>query len=149
MARSKKRHLEFELNLLPFISVLAVCISFLLLVSVWTRIGTFNTDQAFGTDGAETAKNPMSLWAKFDNDGSVRLVVNDGKNLETKGMPDFKIAHSNLIAIEKYAHLIKSKMPGLKMAMVLPAADSSYEDIIFVMDKLKKENFSQVGIAPL
>jgi len=32
---------------------------------------------------------------------------------------------------------------------VLPAADSSYEDIIFVMDHLKKQNFAQVGIAPL
>jgi biopolymer transport protein ExbD len=149
MARSRKKHLEFELNLLPFISVLAVCISFLLLVSVWTRVGTFNTNQAFGTDGGETAKNPMSLWAKFDNDGSVRLVVNDGKNIESKNLPDFKIAHSNLQAVEKYAHLIKSKLPGLTMAMVLPAGDSSYEDIIYVMDKLKKENFSQVGIAPL
>lgn len=149
MKKSRKKHLEFELNLLPFISVLAVCISFLLLVSVWTRIGTFNTNQAFGTDGAESAKNPHSLWAKFDNDGSVRLLVNDGKSIESKQLPDFKIAHANLASIEKYAHIIKTKMPELNIALVLPAADSSYEDVVFVMDKLKKENFAQVGIAPL
>jgi biopolymer transport protein TolR len=149
VAKNRKRHLDFDLNLLPFISVLAVCISFLLLVSVWTKVGTFNTNQAFGTDGADTAKNPESLWAKFDNDGSLRLVVNNGKDIVSKGLPDYKIAHNNLAAIDKYAREIHARMPQITMALVLPAADSSYEDIIFVMDRLKKENFTQVGIAPL
>ena len=149
MKRRSRKTLDFELNLLPFISVLAVCISFLLLTSVWTKVGTFNLNQAFGTDGAgPNAKNPPSLWVKMENDGSMEMKVNEMNRLPAR-LREARISADNWYAVESYAHALKSVAPQLDIALILPAADSSYDSIVTVIDHLKKQNFSQIGIAPL
>lgn len=149
MNRHKRKSLDFDLNLLPFISVLAVCISFLLITSVWTKVGTFNLNQAFGTDGAGPGvKNPPSLWVKMENDGSMEMKVNALNRLPAR-LRSAHIAARNWYAIESYAHTLKAIAPQLNVALILPAPDSSYSTIVTVMDHLKKQNFSQIGIAPL
>ncbi len=149
MNRRGRKSLDFDLNLLPFISVLAVCISFLLITSVWMKVGTFNLNQAFGTDGAgPNVKNPPSLWVKMENDGSMELKVNALNRLPAR-LRETRIGASNWYAVESYAHALKAVAPGLSIALILPAPDSSYDSIVTVMDHLKKQNFSQIGIAPL
>ncbi len=149
MNRHKRKSLDFELNLLPFISVLAVCISFLLITSVWTKIGTFNLKQAFGTDGAHPGvKNPPSLWVKMENDGSMEMKVNALENLPAR-LQNAHISARNWYAVESYAHTLKTIAPQLDTALILPAPDSTYANIVNVMDRLKQQKFSQVGIAPL
>jgi biopolymer transport protein ExbD len=148
MRRHGKRALDFELNLLPFISVLAVCISFLLLTSVWTKVGTFNLNQAFGTDGAGQVKNPPSLWVKMENDGTLEMKVNEMDSLPAR----LKLTHinaQNALAVESYARALKAAAPQIDVALILPAADSTYDNIVAIMDRLKKQNFNQIGIAPL
>lgn len=151
MAR-RKPEMSFEINLLPMIDILSVCISFLLFSTVWLHIGTFNTKQALGTDGAETAKNPPSLWIQFQDHGNLDIQLKDAANapaamkhmvLTSRG------GHVDAQGLEEYAAQVRAQLPTLEMALVMPNAASPYEDVITVMDTLKKKELKQIGIAPL
>ena len=149
----KENNLDFEINLLPMISILAVCICFLLLTGVWTHVGTFNLSQAVGTETPLNGeKNPTALWVKFENNGAVLISVKNGKNLD-ENMKSMMIQargeRVNIYDIDRFAMGVKKEMPGLNVALILPAAKSSYEDMVMVMDHLKKQNISNIGIAPL
>ena len=149
----KEKSLDFEVNLMPMISILAVCICFLLLTGVWVHVGTLNLSQAVGTEvplGA--SENPTALWVRFENDSSVQVSVKNGKDLNE----NIKVItiqhldrHVNARDIERFAKNIKVAMPQLNVALILPAANSSYEDIVAVMDRLKKQYITNIGIAPL
>lgn len=59
--RKHKKHLDFEINLIPCIDLLSVCICFLLLTAVWLNIGSMNVKQAIGQTTAETEKSRCSM----------------------------------------------------------------------------------------
>lgn len=155
MSYKNKKSLDFEINLLPFISVLAVCISFLLLSAVWVQVGTFSLSQALGTEAADSKNDnnqKMSLWVQFENDGSVRVSVKEGERLKTSlRYADFASMKSKRSAenFEKFVGRIKQAAPNLRTALILPAANSSYEDMISVMDTLKHKEIIDIGVAPL
>jgi biopolymer transport protein ExbD len=147
-----KKSLDFEINLLPVLSVLAVCISFLLLTTVWVRVGTFDLSQGFGTEGADSKKNPPSMWVHFDNDGTVQITVKDAAGLKDnlqmtviRGLG----TRTNVKAVETFAKKLKTALPSLNVALIMPAPSSSYEDMIAVMDKLRAQKIGDIGIAPL
>ena len=50
--RHNKKHLDFELNLIPCIDLLSVCICFLLLTAVWLQVGSLSVKQAIGGQSA-------------------------------------------------------------------------------------------------
>ena len=140
-------NLDFELNLLPVISVLAVCLSFLLLTTVWVEIGTFDLSQAVGTDATDSGKNPPSMWVHFENDGTVQVSVKEVDGL-SQSLQFIEIKNqgrrSNIRAIELHAEKLKLAVPNLNVALLLPAPGSSYDDMIHVMDKLKKQNITEL-----
>ncbi|MNL35997.1 Biopolymer transport protein ExbD/TolR [compost metagenome] len=55
----------------------------------------------------------------------------------------------NWTNLENRLQALRSKWPDLKTGVILPEAQSSYGDVIRVMDKLKQFNFEGVGISPL
>ncbi len=151
MATQNKKNLDFELNLLPIISILAVCISFLLLTTVWVQIGTLNVSQAFGTESAKNEKtNPPSLWIELQNDGGAVIKLNEGDTLKSrlmvKGASGSRV---NLGRVEQSIAQIKSARPELNVALILPAPDSSYDDLIALMSRVKKHDIRDIGVAPL
>ncbi|MCB0411113.1 MAG: biopolymer transporter ExbD [Bdellovibrionales bacterium] len=147
-----KKEINFEINLLPVISLLAVCISFLLLTAVWVQIGTFNAKQALGSDGAEEQKkNPPSLWVTFEQGGELLLGL---KDLEGEKAPkEIRISpRGNQVDIESLAEMtvsLKQQIPELNTALILPSAYTKYQDMIAVMDQLKKVEIRDLGVAPL
>jgi biopolymer transport protein TolR len=75
MGHGKKKHLDFEVNLIPFIDLLSTCICFLLLTAVWLNVGVLNVKQAVGGQPAsETAKKP-TLWAAVGGTGEVAVEI--------------------------------------------------------------------------
>ena len=44
-----KKGLNAELNLVPFIDLLSMCICFLLMTAVWVQIGVLDVKQGIGT----------------------------------------------------------------------------------------------------
>lgn len=75
--RKHKPHLDFDLNLVPFIDLLSVCICFLLITAVWLNVGSMNVKQAVGgQSAAETEKKPL-LWVFMGETGDLTLDVRE------------------------------------------------------------------------
>jgi len=151
MSARSKRHLDFELNLIPFIDLLSVCICFLLMTAVWTQVGSIDAKQAVGGQPvAETEKKP-TLWVALQAEGALALELKDsvaGKKYSKLSVPgkDGKPDWDHFDAVMKEMRQIDS---GLTTALIQPLAGSLYEDIIDVMDRCKKQGVVSLGVSPL
>lgn len=142
--------LNFEINILPILDILSVLICFLLLTAVWIQIGTLDTKQAIGDNSTSGAKNPPSLWVTLEADGAIQLSVRDLPKLQTVESRLPKSAQGvNWENLQAKLADLKTKYPELKTGIVRPGAQSSYGDVIKVMDSLKENQFEGVGLSPL
>lgn len=152
MSSLDNKNADFEINLMPFISILAVCLSILLLTTVWVRVGAFNVNQAMGTEEVSRDKNSSSIWVVMQNDGSIEITTKEIENLP-RYMRSFKTSDRamtrKLSNLDFHLKRLKKIKPDLNIALVMPSADSSYEHIVAVMDHLKKNEFNSIGVAPL
>lgn len=148
-----KNKLDFEINLLPVISFLAVCISFLLLSAVWVQIGSTDISQAIGSE-AQQSKELPTLWVEFSDSGkslqiTLKNVRKAPKNLRKYSLRILKNGKINWKNFNRHTAKVKQNIPGIKTAMILPKNASSYDNIIKVIDSFKKLEITEVGVAPL
>lgn len=150
--RHKKKHLDFELNLIPFIDLLSTCICFLLITAVWMQIGSMNVKQAVGGQpAAETAKKPLA-WVYMETDGSVTVDVKDSSlipaNLAKTRLNGVQ-GKLDIESVNKLAAALRDVEPGLRTALIQPKSQTNYEDIIDLMDSFKKAGMGDLGVVPL
>lgn len=150
--RQHKKHLDFEVNLIPFIDLLSVCICFLLLTAVWLNIGTINVKQAVGGQPvAETVKKPL-VWVFLSEKGDITLDVRDSGKIPAKfkkitvGGSEGKL---NLDEVDKAITQLKTLEPDLNTALIQPKGQTAYEEIIGLMDQFKKKGLFDLGVVPL
>lgn len=151
--RSHKKHLDFELNLVPFIDLLSTCICFLLITAVWLNVGTMNVKQAVGgQSAAETEKKPL-LWVFMGENGEVTLDVRESslmpaalRKLTVGAGAEGKVDTAKL---EQVVGQMKEKEPSLRTALIQPKGQTSYETIIELMDQFKKSGLNDLGVVPL
>jgi biopolymer transport protein ExbD len=147
----RHKHLDFEINLIPCIDLLSVCICFLLLTAVWLHVGAMNVKQAVGGQPAsETAKKP-TVWVQVGASGDLTLDVRDArvpaKLTKVKVAP--KAGKPNLEDLANVVQQLKTSEPALNTALLQPQAATLYEDIIDVMDQFKKSGVIDLGVSPL
>lgn len=150
--RKHGKHLDFEINLIPCIDLLSVCICFLLLTAVWLNVGSMNVKQAVGGQAvSETEKKP-TLWVMMGNNGDINLNIRDSGKIPAN-LTKLRVAgaqgKSNTEELNKVLEQIMTAEPGLKTALIQPQAVSAYEDIITLMDEFKKKGLIDLGVVPL
>lgn len=151
-----KKSLDFELNLIPFIDLLSVCICFLLLTAVWLQIGSINVKQAVGGQSAEETKKIPALWAQMQVNGNVILKFHDfpnavsrkfgGGQILVKSTEDGKVNYEDL---EAKISTVLEALPELDTGLVVPQGESEYETVILLMDRLKKVGLVNLGVSPI
>lgn len=151
--RKRHKHLDFEINLIPCIDLLSTCICFLLLTAVWLHVGSMNVKQAVGGQpAADTEKKPV-VWVHMQARGDLSLDVQDSPTKLSEKLRRAKIAgRDGKLNLEDLAVVIQEmrrSAPQLVTALIQPQAQSSYEDIIDLMDQFKKEGMVDLGVAPL
>ena len=75
-----KKPLDTAINLVPFIDLMAVTISFLIMTAVWTQIGRLQVSQAGGPSAEETPQEQtktvqLTLAITLQTDDKVRYDV--------------------------------------------------------------------------
>ncbi|MFN7730043.1 MAG: ExbD/TolR family protein [Bdellovibrio sp.] len=150
--RKQSKHLDFELNLVPFIDLLSVCICFLLLTAVWLNIGTMNVKQAVGGQPAAETEKKAILWVFMGEKGELMLEAKDASRLPA-GLRKLTIAavdgQINTEQFDSIMAQMKQSEPDLRTALIQPKAQTSYEAIIHLMDRFKKAGLSDLGVVPL
>jgi biopolymer transport protein TolR len=132
------KHLDFEINLIPCIDLLSVCICFLLLTAVWVSVGSMNVKQAIGGQSvAETEKKPV-LWVAMGAGGELNLKIQDSAKVPAK------LANLKVAGIDGQLNTA-----NLRTALLKPQANSAYEDIIGLMDQFKRKGLVDLGVVPL
>jgi biopolymer transport protein TolR len=144
---SRKKSLDAEVNLVPFIDLLSVSICFLLMTAVWVQIGTVEVRQANGTEAAEQTAS-LDLDVRFTQSGSVAVSVRSGgkvlKSAEFKGASTQELAAQLDGGIQP---LLLGKTVG--SAKLTPAEGVPYGDLITVMDVLRKHEIVNLGVVPV
>lgn len=150
--KKEKKTLNTEVDLVAFISLLSVCICFLLLTTIWIQIGSMNVKQAIGGQAA-TGKPKPEMWVIVGKAGELsfnlrnvprKVSRNFGKNkiASVEGKPNFEELGLYL------AGLIK-EFDGLTMALIRPAEKTPFEDIIQMMDVFREKGIEDLGVTPL
>ncbi len=150
--RQKNKHLDFEINLIPCIDLLSVCICFLLLTAVWLNIGSLNVKQAIGGQpAAETEKKPQ-LWVVLGSEGQMTLTVKETEKIPSK-LRSVSLngveGRGNLPDVLKAVQSLKGLEPELKTVLIQPRMQTEYEEIIDLMDHFKKAGLTDLGVVPL
>jgi biopolymer transport protein TolR len=151
MSRHKEKEMNFELDLLPVISMMSVCICFLLLTAVWTQVGSVNIEQGLGQESSRADQKQASLWVMMKANGDVDFKMMDAPE-GTRNMSKTLFLGSKgsgWSALESHAAQIKEALPSLKTALIMPDAKVNYGDVIRMMDRLKILQIGEIGIAPL
>lgn len=150
--KHSKKNLDFEINLIPFIDLLSVCICFLLITAVWLNVGSMDVKQAVGGQAQEDTKKSPLMWVRLTQKGDVDIEVQQSSAVPA-AMRKIRVGHSadqvdyeGLVAtVEK----LKKMEPGLNTALIQPTAVTVYEQIIDVMDSLRKSGLNDLGVSPL
>lgn len=151
--RKRQKHLDFEVNLIPCIDLLSVCICFLLLTAVWITVGAMGVKQAVGGQPAQETPKKPTLWVQFGEKGNLTLDFQDSNKIPGKfkkaKIEGGKNGVFNIETLGKIIAQAKNFEPGLNTALIQPMAQTPYEEIIALMDEFKKTGLSDLGIAPL
>src|SRR4051812_41051685 len=76
--RGGKRSLDAELNLVPFIDLLSMCICFLLMTAIWVEVGSLQIRQILGTDAAPVTQEALDLQVRFTANKGMDVILEKG-----------------------------------------------------------------------
>jgi biopolymer transport protein ExbD len=141
-----KKALDAAINLVPFIDLMAVTISFLIMTAVWTQIGRLQV----ANSGAAADSSPQE-----DKTPPITLLITEREMRLSAGNQNFDpIAitrgANNRLDLEK----LKDKFKELKTqlpeasAITLQAEDAvRYDDLVRIIDECKGAGLPNVSVA--
>ncbi|MCJ8275736.1 MAG: biopolymer transporter ExbD [Bdellovibrionales bacterium] len=150
--KKQKKTVNTEVDLVAFISLLSVCICFLLLTTVWIQIGSMNVKQAIGGQSQEGKPKP-EMWVVVDKVGSMKLQLRHSPRKVMKAFNNNKIdgvdGKPNLEELGTYVSKLKGEFEDISMALIRPASKTQFEDIIQIMDVFREGGIEDLGVTPL
>lgn len=148
--KGRRKGVNFELNLIPFIDILSVCICFLLVTTVFMSLGSFHVSQAIGDEAQESQeKNAQSLMVSFGDRGEVKIDLQQGdKTLSSKGIKG-KRGQVDVDRLDSWVKRLSETKKEIKTVLLLPQPGTKYDELIQVMAKFRQNSFENIGVAPL
>ncbi|HMN67532.1 MAG TPA: biopolymer transporter ExbD [Bdellovibrionales bacterium] len=150
--RHNKKHLDFEINLIPCIDLLSVCICFLLLTAVWLQVGSLNVKQAIGGQSAAETEKRAQLWVTMGEGGAISLNLKQSAKVPAKlATLTFKgvQGRTDVAEVNKAVTQFKTLDPELRTVLIQPQMQTDYEEIIGLMDEFKRAGLTDLGVVPL
>lgn len=146
-----KKPLDAAINLVPFIDLMAVTISFLIMTAVWTQIGRLQVSQSGAASSApETEQEQQTV--------PVTLIVTEKELRLTAGPTTFDPIpvtrdDKNRIDLTRVAEKIKELKGQLSpepTAITVQSEDSvRYEDLVRIIDECKGLGMDNVSLAAM
>jgi len=147
----RKRSLDAEINLVPFIDLLSMCICFLLMTAVWTQLGSVQVKQANGTDAAQTApQKTVDVDLKFSGAHEAVITMKKAgkvaRTVKVSGNTDLDIGSQLNSQLQNIR--LELTREGLKVSSVFLTAHEGvdYGSLVSVMDVFRKNEMSNIGV---
>jgi biopolymer transport protein TolR len=143
-----KKPLDTAINLVPFIDLMAVTISFLIMTAVWTQIGRLQVSQAGGQAVEEetpsdaktvqltlvVTQDEMRLTADQTTYDPIKISRLDGGKLD-------------LSKVTERIKEIKGNLPDQVAITVQPEDKVKYDDLVRIIDECIGAGLPQVSLA--
>jgi biopolymer transport protein TolR len=144
-----KKPLDTAINLVPFIDLMAVCISFLIMTAVWTQIGRLQVSQSGGpTDPTEQEEDKKTV--------PLTLLITEKELKLTAGGTAFDPIplvwdeankKLNLVKLTEKIKELKTQLPD-QQSITLQAEDGvRYDDLVRIVDECIGSGLPQVSVA--
>lgn len=146
----KKKELNADINLTPFIDLLSTCVCFLLVTAVWIEIGSVEIKQSHGTQAAVTKEETFDLDVVFRSPTNVRLnLKRNGRRIQKLDVKsnEFKdiIAQIDKGLTEKLS-TYRKKPIEIASATITPRTGVNYGNLMETLDVLRKNEIINIGI---
>lgn len=153
----RRKSLDAEINLVPFIDLLSMCICFLLMTAIWIEIGSVQVKQMLGSNAAAVTTEAIDLEVRMKEDSSLELVVEKGgrpiQNYVLAGVPfnDQVVQLSDrvmTIVMALNSEATAGNPPNIT-ARVIPSKTFDYASLVTVLDTLKSNGVGQLAVVPV
>lgn len=146
----RRRSLDAEINLVPFIDLLSMCICFLLMTAVWIQLGAVQVKQANGTEAAASAAKSLDLDLKMNSASGLQLTVKKGGQSVLKMAVSAANETEFLAKFDKEIQNLNKKygVGGIAAVMITPQSGVSYGNLVSLMDVLRKNKLVNLGVVP-
>jgi biopolymer transport protein ExbD len=140
-----KKPLDTTINLVPFIDLMAVTISFLIMTAVWTQIGRLQVAQSGGEASPEEQKKPELTLTLLITEKVLNLNAN-GASFEIPLARDAK-GKVDLVKLTERIKEIKTQYPD-HATITLQTEDAvRYEDLVRIIDECIGSGLPNVSVA--
>lgn len=146
----KNKDFDYQLDLTPFISLLSVCICFLLLTVAWFQIGALSIKQVMGASSeSEQSEDNLTLWIYMRAQNKIETRIKKGdKAISQKIIASIEDSF-DFQAFKKYLIQLKKEKNSLNEAFIFPEGKAVYEDIVKVMDGVRRVGIFNLGLSPI
>jgi biopolymer transport protein TolR len=136
-----KRDVDFQLNMIPFIDLLSVMISFLLFTAIWTQIAKIDVQQApESAPAVDAAPQVESLELAV-------LIKASGYAVSTRAGTLKEIAGFDAAVLGETLASVRAQHPE-NDAVTLTSEDTvPYRELIAVMDACLKSSLTAISVA--
>ena len=143
-----KKPLDTAINLVPFIDLMAVTISFLIMTAVWTQIGRLQVSQAGGAapeeeTPADTKTVQLNLVVTQDE---LRLTA-DQSTFDPVKITRLEGGKLDLSKVTEHFKKIKADFPDQAAITVQPEDKVKYDDLVRIIDECIGAGLPQVSLA--
>ena len=143
---SSKRTLVTDVNLVPFIDLLSVCICFLLITAVWVQLGVLEVKQSQGTS-AEVKRGGFEISVILVSPSIVQMELRQNGRLKRKRRITGKTLSQLKLAIagvtKKFRSFTKN---SVTTALLTPNQAVDYGHLVAVMDTLRRNQINNLGV---
>lgn len=137
--------MDAAINLVPFIDLMAVTISFLIMTAVWTQVGRLSVSQSGGGtgDGPVAEQVPLTLHLS-----EARLVLTVG-GVETP-LPHARDAQGRLDVAQLVVKLreVRAQLPTQSRITLQTDDGVRYEDLVRTLDSCIGAGLDDVAVSP-
>ena len=141
-----KKPLDTTINLVPFIDLMAVTISFLIMTAVWTQIGRLQVAQQSGPDSAteeQEKKIPITLLI---TEHELRLSAG-GTQFDPIPVVRDKDNHLDLTKLNDKIKELRTQIPDQQQITLQTEDGVRYEDLVRVIDECIGGGLTNVSVA--
>ncbi|MCL2626553.1 MAG: biopolymer transporter ExbD [Cystobacterineae bacterium] len=145
----KRKPLDTTINLVPFIDLMAITISFLIMTAVWTQIGRLQVAQmSADSDGSigpqDMQKTPVSMLITSEE---ARITVGINERIAiplTRDKNGFLMTEDFRRAFDE----ISRELPEQNDLTLVPEDSVKYSDLVRIVDAAVGAKLTAVAISP-
>ena len=137
----RKKPLNAELNLVPYIDLLTCMIAFLLITAVWTQLATLQVSQKGASPDTDPGIDPLQKIAVIVHEDGFNVIVGDTqKPLPRKG------GELDYATLADELEAVKSRFPDRTDAEVISADPIVFDSILRTMDTAVGAGFPALSL---